>query len=245
MTRAVATGRKRRQGPAELAELLALSLRMVAGRRYWIAPLLPLTWIAFQIFRLLIGWRPTDFDPADAQNALIGFPLVVLAVGLGVRIIASEIDRRTLEIAYTVPGGAHKVWLGKLGAAVVLVVAALLLLATVANVFCTSFDVAATLLGAFQSAFFFLVLAMALSALFKSEAAGALVTTAVLALCWPLQQGQTRLSPFWNPAAMTDADPTNLVAWSVQNRIGFLLASIALIALAFGRAENREKLLGS
>ena len=48
-----------------------LSLRMVAGRRYWIAPLLPLTWVIFQIFRLLVGWRPEDFAPADAQTVLI------------------------------------------------------------------------------------------------------------------------------------------------------------------------------
>ena len=58
----------------------------------WIAPLLPLIWIAFQLFRLLVRWRETDFTPPDAQNVLIGFPLTVLAIGLGVRIIAGEMD---------------------------------------------------------------------------------------------------------------------------------------------------------
>jgi hypothetical protein len=224
--------------------LLVLSFRTVAGRRYWIATLLPLIWIAFQIFRLLVGWRPQDFTAADAQNLLIALPLVVLSIGLGVRIIAAEIDRRTLEIAYTVPGGAHKVWLAKLGAVLLLLVASELLLAASSYAFCTAFKPLGTLYGAFQPALFFLVLAMALSTLFKSEAAGALATVAVLVVCWPLQQAQTRLSPFWNSAAMTDADPSNLVAWSVQNRIGFLLLSAALIVLAFSRAENREKLLG-
>jgi len=244
MSQTVTATRRPRRSLREYLQLLALSLRMVSGRRYWIAPLLPLVWIAFQIFRLLMGWRPENYEPAEAQNVLIGFPLAILSIGLGVRIIAAEIDRRTLEIAYTVPGGAHKVWTAKMGAAVLLLLAAEFLLAAITYVFCTAFEPIGTLYGAFQSALFFLVLAMALSALFKSEAAGALLATAVFAICWPLQQGQTRLSPFWNPAAITDADPSNLVAWSVQNRIGFLILSIVLVALAFGRAENREKLLG-
>ena len=225
-------------------ELLALSVKTVAGRRYWLAPLLPLVWIAFQILRLLVGWRPGDFGPADAQNLLIGFPLVVLAVGLGVRVIAGEIDRRTLEIAYTVPGGAHQVWLAKLGAALALLLAAELLLAAGVWVFCTAFPPLSTLYGTLQAATFFLVLAMALSALFKSEAAGALVTAVGLAGAWLLQSATVRLSPFWNPLALPDADPSNLMAWTVQNRIGFALVILALTLLAFGRAENRERLLG-
>ncbi|HXV77424.1 MAG TPA: hypothetical protein VD788_13990 [Candidatus Polarisedimenticolaceae bacterium] len=244
VSRVVTTTRRARRGPADAGRLLVLSLRMVAGRRFWVAPLLPLIWPAFQILRLLLGWRPQGYTAEEAQNLLIAFPLVVLAIGLGVRIIAAEIDRRTLEIAYTVPGGAHKVWLAKLAATSLLLLATELLLAAVAYAFCTAFPIVATLYGAWQPAMFFLVLAMALSALFRSEAAGALVTAAVLALCWPLQQAGTRLSPFWNPAALTDADPSNLVAWTVQNRLGFLLLALALVVLAFGRAENREKLLG-
>ena len=225
-------------------ELLALSLRIVAGRRFWVAPLLPLLWIVFQIVRLLVGWRPEDYTSADAQNLLIGFPLVVLAVGLGGRVIAGEIERRTLEIAYTVPGGAHQVWLSKLGAAMLLVVASELLLATIAFVFCTEFPPVTTLYGALQGATFFLVLSMAMSALFKSEAAGALVTALCLGGSWVFQEGQTRISPFFNPLVFTNADPSNVLAWTVQNRIGIALAILALVLLAFGRAENREKLLG-
>jgi len=228
----------------DAGRLLVLSLRMVAGRRYWIAPLLPLTWVAFQIFRLVVGWRPENFTPADAQNVLIGFPLVILAVGLGVRIIASEIDRRTLEIAYTVPGGTARVWRAKLAAAVSLLLAAEVLLAASVYLFCTEFEFVATLYGALQAALFYMVLGMALSVLFKSEAAGALVAAAALVVAFPFQAANTRLSPFWNPLNLTDADPVNVLAWTVQNRIGFALVCAALIALAFGRAENREKLLG-
>jgi hypothetical protein len=228
----------------DAASLLSLSLRTVAGRRYWIAPLLPLLWIVFQIVRLLVGWRPEDYTPADAQTLLIGFPVVILAVGLGGWVIAGEIERRTLEIAYTVPGGAHQVWLSKLGAAMLLVVSSELLLAIVAYVFCTEFPPVATLYGVLQSATFFLVLSMAMSALFKSEAAGALVTAMCLGGSWVFQQGHTRVSPFFNPLVFTNDDPSNVLAWTVQNRIGIALAILALVLLAFGRAENREKLLG-
>jgi hypothetical protein len=238
------SGRRRVGSLRDAGRLLLLSLRMVAGRRYWIAPLLPLAWVIFQIFRLLVGWRPEDFSPADAQTVLIGFPLVVLAIGLGVRIIASEIDRRTLEIAYTVPGGTARVWVAKLAAAVLLVVVAEVLLAASVYLFCTEFDPVSTLYGALQASLFYMVLAMAFSVLFKSEAAGALVTTAALVAAFPFQAGNTRLSPFWNPLNLTDADPVNVLSWTVQNRIGFVLVCAALIALAFGRAENREKLLG-
>jgi len=229
---------------ADFARLVRLAARMIAGRRYWIAPFLPLLWIGFQVFRLVVALRPDDYGASEAQTILIGFPLVVLAIGLGVKVIAGEIDRRTLEIAYTVPGGAHQVWLAKLAAAVVLLTAALALLALATFLFCTEFPLDA-LYGAMQGAIVYLVVSMALSALFKSEAVGALASAAVLTLNLVIQGGaQLRISPFWNPEAMPNADPADLLAWTVQNRIGFVLAILAVVALGFGRAERREKLLG-
>ncbi len=56
---------------------------------------------------------------------------------------------------------------------------------------------------------------------------------------------QIRISPFWNPGAIEDADPTELFAWTLQNRIGFLLAMVAILALAFMRANRRERMLGA
>jgi hypothetical protein len=228
---------------AEAARLGAASARLIAGRRYWIATLLPLTWIGFQVFRLLVRWRPESYGPGDAQNVLIGFPLAVLAVGLGVRVIAGEIDRRTLEIAYTVPGGTHRVWLAKLGAAIVLLLAAESLLAAASWIFCTPFPPSA-LYGALQSAVFYLALSMALAALVRSEAAGALLVILVLGFNFFLQAANLRISPFWNAERVASEDPAQLLALAVQNRIGFLLAIAALAALGFARAENREKLLG-
>lgn len=217
--------------------------RTVAGRRLWIAPLLPLAWIAFQIFRLFVRWRPDDYNAVDAQNILMGTPLAVLGAGFGVRIIAGEIDQRTLEIAYTVPGGTHRVWLAKLAAATCLLVVSEALLAVATFFFCTPFTFGAVY-GALQAALFYMVLAMALAVLFKSEATGALVTVVVAIANGFVQPADLRISPFWNPAKLGDHDPADVLAWTVQNRIGFVLVIVAITALAFVRAERREKLLG-
>lgn len=221
--------------------LVALSGRLVGGRRYWLAPLLPLLWPAFQAVRLLVGWREEVFEPVSAQNTLIGVPLVVLAIGLGVRVIAGEIDRRTLEIAYTVPGGSQRVWLHKLAAAGVLLVASELLLAVVTFAFFTSFPPGA-LYGALQSALVFLVAAMALAALFANEVTGAMASVVVL-LVASLPGGSSRLSPFFNPLAVDETSAVTVLAWTVQNRVGYALAVAAVTALAFARAERRERLL--
>lgn len=229
--------------------LVSLSARLVAGRRFALAPLLVLPWSAFQLLRLMIrGWREAGpYTPSEAQGLLIGVPLTVLGIGLGVRIVAGEIDRRTLEIAYTVPGGARRAWLAKLAAAALLLLAAEGLLAVATFIFLTDFPPSA-LYGALQAAAFYLVLAMALSTLFKSEATGALATVAVLIVNGVVtgfgNGDQLRVSPFWNPAALGSADPANLLAWTVQNRVGFVLAIAAIAALAFGRAERRESMLG-
>jgi hypothetical protein len=229
-----------------MLRLVVLSARLIGGRRFWLAPILPLAWPAFQAFRLLVGWRDTEFVEASAQNTLIALPLIVLAIGLGVRIIAGEMDRRTLEMAYTVPGGAHRVWLAKIAAAVMILGVALILLAIVTYSFFTSFPLGA-LYGAFQGSVFYLVLAMGFAALFKSEITGAMATVAVVALnglFTGFGQAQLRISPLFNALAEENTNPSDLLASVVQNRIGFVLAIAAVTALAFVRAERREKLLG-
>jgi hypothetical protein len=220
--------------------LLHHAARTVGGRWFWLAPLLPLLWVGFQYILVVLGGRATAFGPADAQNVLIGFPLTVLAAGLGVRVIAGEIDRRTLEIAYTVPGGAHRVWLAKLGATFIILLVAEALLAISTFVFLTSFPWG-TLYGALQPAVFFLVLAMGLGALFKSEAAGAMVCAGVLTLA--LMLSVLRVSPFFNIELVTDLSAAERLARLVQNRIGYVIITLAVMLLTFGRAEQRERLL--
>jgi len=174
---------------------------------------------------------------------LIGFPLTILGLGFGVRIIAGEIDSRTLEIAYTVPGGAHRVWLAKLASALLLLVAAEALLAPAAITLAGSYP-ASALYGALQGAVFYMVLAMAFSALFKGEAVGALLTVVVLLVNFVIQAAIPVISPFFNPEVLTSLDEADVLAKSVRNHIGYLLVIAAITALSFGRAESREKILG-
>lgn len=234
--------------PARIADslrLVRISAQLVAGRRFWIVPLVPVLWPVFQAFRLLVGWREESFKAVSAQNVLIGVPLTALAIGFGVRIIASEIDRRTLEIAYTVPGGCHRIWLAKLAASTLMLMASETLLAIFTFLFLTALPLSA-LYGALQAAVLYMVTAMALAVLFKNEITGAMATVAALALNGLFSgfgDNQMRISPFFNPLAIKDTGAVDLFAWMLQNRIGFAMAIVLVTAMAFARAERREKLL--
>ena len=226
--------------------LLRLALMVVAGRRYWLLPLLPLLWLLFQAGVLLIG-AGEGFTPSSAQGSLVGLPLTLLAVFLGLRIIAGEIDGRSLEIAYTVPGGCERVWWAKLFASTLVLLASETLLVAGTYIFFTPLPWGA-LYGALQPALFYMVLAMGMATLFRSEVAGAMGVAAVLGfdmLISGFGQNPVRISPFWNPAAIDDADAAELLAWSLQNRIGILLAMAAILGLAFMRANRRERMLGA
>ncbi len=223
-----------------------LSAQLVAGRRFWIAILLPLLWPAFQAFRLLMGWRDEGtFEAVNAQT-LMGLPLTVLAIGLGIRIIANEMDRRTLEIAYTVPGGCHRVWLAKITACFFILLSSEALLAVFTLAFLTSLSFTA-LYGALQAAVFYLIVSMAFAAFFRNEITGAMVTTALLVLnilFAGFGNNQMRISPMFNPLAIRDGDATQVFAWTLQNRVLFVILIVAVTLLTFARVERREKMLG-
>jgi hypothetical protein len=228
--------------------LLWLSSRLLAGRRVWIAPLLPLLWPAFLAFQLLVKWRETGYSPEDAQGTLIGLPMAILGILLGVRVISGEADRRTLEIAYTVPGGSHRVWAAKLSSGALILLVSEAMLALIAWLLFTEYP-AMALYGAMQAAVFYMCLAMTLAAWFRSEASGALVAAGVLIVNGVFSGFggfQMRISPFWNPMVLErqGLDDADILAWTVQNRIGYVLAVAAVIALGFARAERRERMLG-
>ena len=224
--------------------LYRLAAISVAGHRFWLLPLLPLGWLAVLAAAMLLGIGGGEFEPMSAQGDLIGLPLTVLAIFLGLRVIAGEIDGRSLEIVYTVPGGCERVWWAKLAGATLMLVLAEALLAAVAWSFFTVFPPMA-LYGALQAAIFYLVLAMATATLFRNEVAGALTTVAILALngfVTGFGSVQLRFSPFWNPLA-ADGDPQQVLAATVQNRIGVALVAAGILSLAFMRANRRERML--
>ncbi len=226
-------------------ELLRLSTRLQLGRRAWLVPALALIWPAYRAISLVFGWREQSFTEDDVQNGLNGVPVYLLAVGLGVRIIASEIEQRTLEVTYTVPGGAKRVWMAKLIGAMLPLAVAGLLIAIVTAVFLTPYP-PSVLYGSLQGAAFYLVLGMGLGALFRSEITAALVGSVILLLngfVIGFGEYQTRWSPLFNPVAADNINEADLLAYTIQNRIGFALLIAALVALSCARAERREQLL--
>ena len=230
--------------PARLA-LCRLAALTVAGHRFWLLPLVTLLWPAALAAGTVIG-ASGDFEP-DAVQGIMAVPMTALAVFLGVRVIAGEIDGRSLEIAYTVPGGCQRMWWAKIAGGVLLLVVAEALLAVTVQVFFVDVPLGA-LYGALQAAIFYLVLAMALATLFRSEVAGGMVTVAVLVLNGLITgfgENQTRASPFFNPLAARSSDAAELLGWTVQNRIGIALVTCGIAALAFMRADRRERMLDS
>ena len=228
--------------------LLRLVLVMMVGRRFWLLPLLPLAWMVFLELELFdFGEFIFAVTPETIQNVVLGVPMALLGIFLGIRVIAGEIDDRSLELAYTVPGGSERLWRIKLIAAVtmLLVVEAMLALATITLI--TSFPWGA-LYGAFQAACFYLVLSLSLATLFRSQIGGGVFTVILLGINGVLTgfgNVQLRGSPFFNPYVIVGADSADLLAWTVQNRIGMLLLMAGILSLAFMRANRRERMLSS
>ena len=224
-------------------ELLRLAGLAIAGHWVWALVFLPLLWLAARALESLIN-PSGGFVEANAQVGLMGIPLAALAVILGLRIIAGEMDGRSLEIAYTVPGGCQRVWWAKLAASALILAVAAVLLALPTYFLFTEFPPVA-LYGAMQGAVFYLALSMGFATLFRSEVAGAMPTVAVLVFdLVVLTNNGVRASPFWNPLAEPNADPELILAMAWQNRIGIPLFIALVVGLAFMRANRREHMLG-
>ena len=224
-------------------DLLRLAGLAIAGHWVWMLVFLPLLWLAARALETLIsGSEP--FAEANAQVGLMGIPLAALGIILGLRIIAGEMDGRSLEIAYTVPGGCQRVWWAKIAASALILAVAAVPLALITYFVFTEFPPVA-LYGALQGGVFYLVVAMALATLFRSEVAGAMMTVAVLVFdLLVLGSNGVRASPFWNPLAAQSPDPEAIVAMMWQNRIGIPIFIALVVGLAFMRANRRERMLG-
>ena len=173
--------------------------------------------------------------------------MALLGIFLGIRVIAGEIDDRSLELAYTVPGGSERLWRIKLIAAVTMLLVMEATLALVTVTWITGFPLGA-LYGAFQAGCFYLVLSLSLATLFRSQIGGGVFTVILLGINGVLTgfgNAQLRGSPFFNPYVIVGADSTDLLAWTVQNRIGMLLLMAGILSLAFMRANRRERMLSS
>ena len=237
-------------------EFMRHAMLVVAGHRFWMLPFATLLWLVFK-YVTAIDEPSNVVGPGSVQGTLIGLPLTALAVFFGMRIIAGEIDDRSLEIAYTVPGGCERLWFAKLMSAFLILLFTEAMLATAVYFFFTPFPPGA-LYGALQAACFYLVLSMAFGALFRNETAALIGTIAVLALnaiITDFGDNQMRFLPFFNPYVFMDASnatnvvaggftsPAELLAWTIQNRIAMLLLMAAILSLAFMRSNRRETML--
>jgi len=224
--------------------IILLSIRQQLGRRFWLLPIIVLAWpLLFGTLNFLVGAQ-LNAGPDEVQNVLIGLPLYFLALGLGSGIITNEIEQRTLEVTYTIPGGANRVWLLKLAAAISLLLFSEIIMAVATWYMFTDFPLT-VLPGAFRAAVFLLVVSMALGALLKNEMVAAIVTAGVgfFVLMLTFEEGIGRWSPFYDPLMHEDASPAELLAWGVQNYIGYALVTLGIAALSFSRMERREQLL--
>jgi len=220
-------------------ELLQFSISVQFGRTFWWFFLGVLLWPLLQALFLLAGLR-TSFTPVDTQNNLIGFPLYCLAIGIGIRIIAHEIEKRTLEVCYTVPAGAKRVWLSKLFSASILILIAEIPLAVSISFFFTSTPISA-LYGAFQGAIFYLVLSMWAGVILRSELMAAMISFLILFLDLSAVTG--RWSALFNPLKYADSSAEEILAWSFQNYLSVSIVIIIIASVSFALAEKREKLL--
>jgi ABC-type transport system involved in multi-copper enzyme maturation permease subunit len=232
---------------ADAVELLHLSLKLQLGKIFWAWPLLPLLWPVFYTVLQVTGVSDEAPTPQMAQNFFIGVPLYLLAIAIGMQIISSEIEQRTLEVCYTVPGGAKRIWLSKLAAGFLLLVAAALLLALYTRLVFTSYP-PAVLYRVLQGGVFALVLSMAFGALFRNKMTAGMASVIVLFFTGALtgfgDGPPTRYSPFFNPMGLTQTmSAEELLYWLIQNHLGFALISVTLVILTFSRAERRELLL--
>lgn len=232
---------------ADLLELLHLSLKLQLGKRFWAYALLPLVWPLFLSVFEAIGLGDLDTPtPGMAQNLFIGVPVYFLAIAIGMQIISSEIESRTLEVCYTVPGGAQRIWLSKLSAALLILVAAIVLNALFCRVVFTSFPLAA-LYRVLQGALFFLTLSMGAGALFRNKMTAGLACVVALFFTGAFTgfgEIHPRYTPFFNPLGLAQAmSAEDLLYFLIQNHLGFAMIITTFVILTFSRVERRELML--
>jgi hypothetical protein len=225
--------------------IVILSIRQQLGRRFWLLPIFVLAWPLLAGTVIFLFGGNVNFGEDEIQNIIIGLPLYAMAIGMGAGIITNEIEQRTLEVTYTIPGGARRVWLLKLSAAALFILMAELMMAVSTWLIFMPFPLS-VLPGAFRGAIFLLVLAMGFGALLKNELFAAITAGGLsfFILIMTMEENIGRWSPLFDPRLIEDISTAEVIAWSIQNYVGVTLVTVALAALAFSRAERREQLLG-
>lgn len=220
--------------------LYILCNRLQMGHRFWMLPFAVFIWPLLQACMVFIGWKQGGFELVDVQNRLMGYPLYLMSIGIGVGLIANEVEKRTLEVSFTLPGGSAKIWINKLIAASFLIIMAELILGLCTWIFFTGIT-SGIVIRVFQGAIFYLVLAMTAGAFFKNSLIAGIVTCFVLFANSYFTNGSW--SPVFNPLTINNLSAGDLMQLIIRNHFIVIAAIFVMALLAFLRMEQREALL--
>ncbi|MEW5251326.1 hypothetical protein [Microbulbifer discodermiae] len=221
-----------------LIRLWQLSIRWQLGIPVgWLLAIL-LLWPGMHFLAASL-WMENGYDLRQVQNQLIGFPAYLIAVLLGARLIAREVDKRTLEVAYTLPRGIGFVWWQKMWAASLLLCICTLCLALAAALLRPY--PGWILLQALAGTIFYFILACVLGTWLRSEFSAQLL--AFVALGFNLLASQNHWLPLFNPLRLEDVDSHQ--QWTMMWQNFTLVTAVVLIcgSLAWLRIQSSENTL--
>jgi len=227
--------------------LLRYALIMQFGRRFWLVACLPLMWLLLQQLLLWAGWHE-NFTADMVQNSLIGFPLYCFAIACGVRVVAADIEQRTLEVALSASGGAWQIWTVKTLAAALLLGCSLLIMSLAcwllfSNFSSTEFPGLA-LIGVGKALLFFLILSVYMGSRIKSELPALVIMLGLLA--FGLAQSDQFWSPLFNPlnTSINEQYSTYQIAtWTQRNHVLCATLLALIVWLLHSRSEHSEQLI--
>lgn len=220
--------------------LMLLCLKQQYGRKFLLLPFATLPWLVYK-FVMLLESGQLEYRAINAQNELIGLPLCLLAIWLGIGIVAREIEACTLETTYTLAHEARLLWYMKLFCAGIILLLSEALLALVSYAVFTDFPIS-LLYRSMQSAVFFLVLAMGLGALFRNQIVAAMVSIAVLVFLYNLMT-VNYISPMFNPLELDLIRQGETQLMITQNYLLTQFLVFIFVGLTFKRIGRREVLL--
>ncbi len=204
---------------------------------------------AWLVFLYIINYRQPLLSrlQTDAVFTLVlELPLGVLAILLSMQIIASEKEKRTLEVMFTAAGSRYKLWLLRFGSLHLL----LALLAVVLNLFAffffTDIPLFTAALHAFIPAFFISTLTLFFSVRLRSGLAAGMITAGLssVLLLFSAELSDTAYTVFFNPyAVFRHVDPEVRTLWMWQNRISITIAGLLFYFGALRGLDKRERLL--
>lgn len=183
----------------------------------------------------------------DALPPLLMIPMTVLAIFLGMQVIAAEKDKRTLETMFTIAGSPYKIWLIRFGTLHFILLLFTFGLATLTYFTFLDLPVVGATLHAYAPVYLICNLTIYFAIKFRSGLGAAMVTagTVLLSLMLSGILGDTRFFLYFNayadPPRQIGPETWNLWMW--QNKIGVFVLGSLLLFFSLRGLLRRERLL--